>query len=156
VRRRLTAVLSAALITGLGLGAAAVAGAPKALAENNGGASPLILGVDLTHLNPADLSLLKNTAVLAVDQDSIAARRVVNASTRQAFAKKEQGGDVIVGLFNTGGKAQQVSVAPSAVGLPAGARYVLDNLWTHQGSTASGISATVPARGVVLYRVTTR
>jgi hypothetical protein len=120
------------------------------------GASPLILGVDLTHLNPADLSLLKNTAVLAVDQDSIAARRVVNTSTRQVFAKKGQGGDVIVGLFNTGGKAQQVSVAPSAVGLPAGARYVLDNLWTHQRSTASGISATVPARGVVLYRVTTR
>ena len=66
------------------------------------GASPLLLGVDLTHLDSLDLQYLKNTAVLAVDQDSIAAKRVLNAGTRQVFAKKEANGDVIVGLFNTG------------------------------------------------------
>ncbi|MGH3171167.1 MAG: glycoside hydrolase family 27 protein [Trebonia sp.] len=118
------------------------------------GSSPLILGVDLIHLNATDLGYLKNTAILAVDQDSIAARRVVNGSAEQVFAKTERGGDVVVGLFNTGAKAQKISVAPSAIGLPTGSRYTLNNLWTHQKSAAGGVSATVPARGVVLYRVT--
>jgi hypothetical protein len=118
------------------------------------GASPLILGVDLTHLDSADLGYLKNTAILAVDQDSIAAKRVTNGSTTQVFAKKEKSGDVIVGLFNTGPTAQAVSVTPAALGLPAGEHYTLDNLWTHQRGSASGVSATVASHGVVLYRVT--
>jgi hypothetical protein len=117
------------------------------------GASPLILGVDLIHLDPADLGYLKNTAVLAVDQDSIAAKRVASTSTEQVFSKKEPGGDAIVGLFNTGSKPQVVSVAASAAGLPAGHRYVLSNLWTHRTTDAAAISATVPSHGVVLYRV---
>src|SRR5205085_358762 len=40
-------------------------------------ASPLILGTDLTALDPTDLALLKNRDVLAVDQDGIDATRVV-------------------------------------------------------------------------------
>ena len=80
------------------------------------GASPLILGIDLTHLDPTDLQkYLKNSAVLAVDQDSIAAKRVLNTGNQQVFAKKEPNGDTIVGLFNTGlfntgAKAEEVSV----------------------------------------------
>jgi hypothetical protein len=120
------------------------------------GSSPLILGVDLTHLNATDLGYLKNTAVLAVDQDSIAAKRVVNGSTRQVFAKKERCGDVVVGLFNTGSKAESISVSPASIGLPGGKHYVIGNLWTHKTRTASGVSATVPAHGVALYRVATR
>src|ERR1035437_9442945 len=73
------------------------------------GASPLLLGVDLTHLDLQDLQYLKNTAVLAVDQDSIAAKRIVNSGTRQVFAKKKANGDVIVGLFNPGSQAETVS-----------------------------------------------
>jgi hypothetical protein len=117
------------------------------------GASPLILGVDLTHLDPADLALLRNTAVLSVDQDSIAAKRVVSTATRQVFTKKELTGDVVVGLFNTGSQAQVVSVTAAAAGLPPGQRYQLTNLWTHRTATARAISASVPAHGVVLYRV---
>lgn len=119
------------------------------------GSAPLILGVDLTHLDRQDLKDLKNRAVLAVDQDSIAAKRVLNAGNRQVFAKTEPNGDVIVGLFNTGGKRQKVSIQASALGLPANQRgYSARNLWTgrmaHKGAT---ISATVPSHGVVLYRV---
>ncbi len=94
------------------------------------GASPLILGVDLTHLDPADLALLKNKAVLAVDQDAIAARRVVNGTATQVFSKKERSGDVIVGLFNTGARSRVLSVAAGKLGLPGGRSYRLANLWT--------------------------
>ena len=120
------------------------------------GASPLILGIDLTHLDPADLALLKNTAVLAVDQDSIAAKRVVNGAATQVFTKREPAGDVIVGLFNTGAKTRVLSVAPGKLGLPAGQKYALANLWTHAMAVSGKISATVPSHGVALYRVTVR
>ena len=74
------------------------------------GSAPFILGVDLVHLDQLDLQkYLKNAAVLAVDQDSIAAKRVINTSSEQVFVKMEPNGDAIVGLFNTGGKAEKVS-----------------------------------------------
>jgi hypothetical protein len=119
------------------------------------GAAPLILGVDLTHLNQLDLKYLRNTGVLAVDQDSIAAKRVLNTSNGQVFAKVEPNGDAIVGLFNTGGKVEKISIQASVVGLRENERgYSAQNLWTgkteKQGST---ISAAVPSHGVVLYRV---
>ncbi len=119
------------------------------------GAAPLLLGVDLTHLDPGDLDYLRNTAVLAVDQDSIAAKRILNARRRQVFAKIESNGDAIIGLFNTGGKAEKISLSAARAGLPARQLgYSRTNLWTgrkeRQGST---ISVTVPAHGVALYLV---
>ncbi len=120
------------------------------------GASPLILGVDLTHLDPTDLQkYLKNSAVLGVDQDSIAAKRVLNTGNHQVFAKSEPNGDTIIGLFNTGGKAEEVSVPASKVGLPENeSGYSLRDLWTGETKkTSSTISAVVPSHGVALYRV---
>jgi len=120
------------------------------------GAAPLILGVDLTHLDPTDLDkYLKNTAVLAVDQDAIAAKRIVNSGNQQVFAKKQSNGDAIVGLFNTGEGAEKVSVPASAMGLGGNARgYSLKDLWTGETKkTGNTISAIVPSHGVVLYRV---
>lgn len=119
------------------------------------GAAPFILGVDLTHLDPLDMTLLENKAVLAVDQDGIAAKRVVNTGNRQVFAKMEPNGDAIVGLFNTGDQAQEVSIQASALGLAENkGGYSLENLWTGETKKAVGIvSATVPSHAVVLYRV---
>jgi hypothetical protein len=119
-------------------------------------AAPLILGVDLTHLDSTDLhKYLENSAVLAVDQDSIAAKRVLNSGNHQVFAKTEPNGDTIVGLFNTGAKAEEVSVPASAVGLAENKNgYSLHDLWTGETKkTGSTISAAVPSHGVVLYRV---
>jgi hypothetical protein len=119
------------------------------------GAAPLILGVDLTHLDPTDLQkYLENSAVLAVDQDSIAAKRVLNTANQQVFAKREPNGDTIVGLFNTGGRAEEVSVPASTVGIPENeSGYSLHDLWTGETKKTSTISAVVPSHGVVLYRV---
>ena len=119
-------------------------------------ASPFILGVDLTHLDPTDLKNLENPAVLAVDQDSIAAKRVFNTGNRQVFAKREPNGDTIVGLFNTGKKAEEVSIPASTAGVPENeSGYSLHDLWTGETrKTSSIISAVVPSHGVVLYRIT--
>ncbi|MGH3409355.1 MAG: glycoside hydrolase family 27 protein, partial [Streptosporangiaceae bacterium] len=118
-------------------------------------ASPLILGTDLTHLDPLDLSYLKNRAVLSVDQDAIDASRITSTATTQVFTKTEKNGDVVAGLFNTSGQPEVVSTTAAAIGLPAAGAYRLDNLWTHR-VTESGttIAADVPSHGVALFRVT--
>ena len=119
------------------------------------GASPLILGIDLTHLNKLDLQYLQNTDVIAVDQDAIAAKRVVFDDDRQVFAKTESNGDVVIGLFNLANEPQSVSVTPTVAGLvPDQAGYGLKNLWTGESTTATdNIAAQVAPHGVVLYRV---
>jgi hypothetical protein len=120
--------------------------------------SPLILGTDLTHLNPLDLSYLKNKAVIAVDQDAIDATQIVNTSSEQVFAKTEPSGPdggVVVGLFNTTGSSAVESVTSSALGLPAAKAYKLDNLWTGQTTESAGtIGATIAPDSVALFRVT--
>jgi hypothetical protein len=119
-------------------------------------ASPFILGTDLTNLDAADLTLLKNTDLLAVDQDSIDASRIYNSNGQQIFTKTEPNGDVIAGLFNTSAGPQTITTSASDLGLPAGSTgYDLKDLWTHQSTETAGvIGASVPAHGVALYRVT--
>ena len=119
-------------------------------------AAPLILGIDLTHLDATDVQkYLENSEVLAVDQDAVAAKRVLNSGNQQVFAKTEPNGDVIVGLFNTGGKEEEVSVPAPTVGLPENkSGYSLHDLWTGETKKTSGtISVVVSSHGVVLYRV---
>jgi hypothetical protein len=116
--------------------------------------SPLILGIDLTNLNKADLALLKNRAVISVDQDGVDASRLVNTATEQVFAKTEKNGDVAAGLFNTSGTTETITTSATALGLPAGTDYLIDNLWTGRTSeTAGTISEAVPSHGVALLRV---
>jgi Alpha galactosidase A/NPCBM-associated, NEW3 domain of alpha-galactosidase/Alpha galactosidase C-terminal beta sandwich domain len=117
-------------------------------------ASPFILGTDLRNLDSADLGLLKNTDVIAVDQDAIDASRISNTATSQIFSKKEPNGDVVVGLFNTSGIPQTISTSASALGLPPGTDYAVKDLWTHQTTETTGaIAPNVPPHGVALYRV---
>ena len=121
--------------------------------------SPLLLGSDLRYLAPEDLALLENRAVLAVDQDGIAARRIRNGRSEQVFAKREPDGAMLVGLFNTDTtSSREISIGRSALGLPAGcAAYSLEDLWSHRIRPGTGqITATVPAEGVTLLRVTSR
>ncbi|MGH3155357.1 MAG: alpha-galactosidase D, partial [Streptosporangiaceae bacterium] len=102
-------------------------------------ASPLILGVDLTSLNSTELGYLKNTSVIAVDQDGIDARRIVSNVSQQVFAKTEQNGDVILGLFNySGSGSQTVTVSLAAAGIQGSATAT--NLWT--GASAGTLSGT--------------
>jgi hypothetical protein len=116
--------------------------------------SPLLLGTDLTNLDPADLALLKNRAVIAVDQDGIDASRLVNTSAVQVFAKKEKAGDVAAGLFNTSGSSETITTSAAALGLPAGTDYLVSDLWTGKKTETTGaISEVVPSHGVALLRV---
>ncbi len=124
--------------------------------------SPLIIGPDLTNLDPVDKDLLTNPDMLAADQDGIGAGRIsggnyTTASTSQVFAKREPSGDGLVGLFNTTNEApQSVSTTAAAIGMAASAHgYLLTDLWTHKTTeTAGTISPSVAPQGAAYYRVT--
>jgi hypothetical protein len=117
--------------------------------------APLLLGTDLTNLTKPGLALLKNRAVIAVDQDGIDASRLVNTSSAQVFAKKEKAGDVDAGLFNTSGSSETITTSAAALGLPAGTDYLVSNLWTgNKTETAGTVSEIVPSHGAALLRIT--
>ena len=108
------------------------------------GASPLILGTDLTNLNATELGYLKNGRVLAVDQDAIDASRIVNSGNQQVYSKKEKDGSVVIGLFNYSGTGSTtVSVPLSAAGIctdkSCGSATATD-LWS--GASVGTISGT--------------
>ncbi|WP_328610345.1 alpha-galactosidase [Amycolatopsis sp. NBC_00345] len=119
-------------------------------------AAPLLSGADLRTASPATFSLYLNSDVIAVDQDTLGkqATEVSAAGGLDVLAKPLSDGGAAVTLFNEGGSRQTISTTASAAGLPAASSYKLTNLWTKEVTTSSGaISASVPAHGVVMYRV---
>jgi alpha-galactosidase len=119
-------------------------------------AAPLIAGTDLRNASATTLSLYTNADVIAVDQDPLVIAGHVVSTTGEGYAMTRPlaGGDASVLLFNAGDAAATISTTATAAGLAPAASYTLKNLWSKQTTTTNGaISATVPAHGVVHYRV---
>ncbi|MEU5869180.1 carbohydrate-binding protein [Nonomuraea sp. NPDC047529] len=107
-------------------------------------AGPLLLGTDLTALTATDLAMLTNDRLIAVDQDGVAAQRVVNSGVNQVWRKREANGDYIVALYNTGTSGSStVSVTWSQVGFTGSADVT--NLWSgaSEGTVATSYAATL-------------
>jgi alpha-galactosidase len=122
-------------------------------------AAPLILGSDPRSLSSTSTSMLQNSAVIAIDQDSLGAQGYLVSglgTTAQVWVKPLANGDRAVALLNEdGSSSQQITTSASAVGMPSASQYTLLDVWANQTTTTTGtISADVPADGVVLYRVT--
>ncbi len=119
-------------------------------------AAPLIEGGNLTSPSSSTLSILTNRAVIAVDQDSLGRQgtEVSASGGHDVLAKPLAGGDVSVVLFNETGSTATISTTASAIGKSGSSSYTLTDLWTGGTSTTSGaISASVPAHGAVMIRV---
>jgi alpha-galactosidase len=115
------------------------------------GSAPLILGADLTHLDATDLAMLKNDAVIGVDQDGIPADRVIDSGNEQVFDKRQANGTWDIGVFNTDTSAAHSFGVPLAqLGL-SGSAHVTD-LWSGQslGTVNGTYTTTVAAGGVSL------
>ncbi|MEU7898073.1 CBM35 domain-containing protein [Nonomuraea sp. NPDC049152] len=107
-------------------------------------ATPLLLGTDLTALTSVDLAMLTNDRLIAVNQDGVAAQRIISSGVNQVWRKREANGDYIVALFNTGTSgASTVGVTWSQVGFSGPAEVT--NLWSGaaEGTVASSYSATL-------------
>ena len=100
-------------------------------------------------------TILKNQNLITINQDSLGvqATQVSNDGTRRVLAKRLSNGDVAVALFNQGSATNTVSTTAAAIG-KSGSSFTLRDAWTNSTSSTSGaISASVPAHGTVVYRV---
>ncbi|MEU7954476.1 ricin-type beta-trefoil lectin domain protein [Micromonospora chalcea] len=118
-------------------------------------AAPLMMGHDVRSTNAATLAILRNANLVAINQDTLG-RQAVQVSfdgTRRVLAKPLANGDVAVALFNQGSSTTTVSTTAAAIG-KSGSSFTLRDAWTDATSSTSGaISASVPAHGTVVYRV---
>jgi alpha-galactosidase len=120
--------------------------------------SPLILGNDLTNMTDATKAIIKNSDVIAVNQDwgGSQGRLISGAgSDLQVWAKPMSDGSVTVVLLNRSAATASISTTASQIGLGASPAYSLKNLWTGTTSvsTDGNISASVASHGVAMYRI---
>jgi alpha-galactosidase len=118
-------------------------------------AAPLIAGNDVRSMTSATQAILKNQNLIAINQDSLALapNQVSGDSSRRVLAKRLANGDVAVALFNQSGSTSTISTTASAIG-KTGSSFTLRDAWTNATSGTTGaITATVPAHGTVVYRV---
>lgn len=117
--------------------------------------APLLIGCDLTQLDPFTLGLLSNDEVIEVDQDPLGkqASRISKEGDLEVWAKEMEGGSHAVGLFNRGETPAPVTVKFSDLGLRG--RHRVRDLWRQQdiGKFRDSFSAVVQPHGVVLVRI---
>jgi len=117
--------------------------------------APLLIGADMSQLDPFTFNLLANDEVLAVDQDAEgrqASRKAMRGKT-EIWAKTLADGSKAVGLFNCGEQAADVTARWADLGLRG--KCQVRDLWRQkdQGPFAGSYAATVPPHGVRLLRV---
>ena len=120
-------------------------------------AAPLIMGADIRQIPEEGLEILKNTEVIAVDQDALGAgtRRVssMDSDQLQVWKKDLAGGSIAVCLFNLKDTPAEVTATWTDLGL-SGPRKVRD-LWKRQemGKQDRQYSATIEPHGVVMIKI---
>jgi alpha-galactosidase len=118
-------------------------------------ASPLLIGCDLTRLDPFTLSLLTNDEVIAVDQDPLGrqARRIAGECDVEVWVRPLADGSMAVGIFNLGELPASGTVEFAALGLH-GPREVRD-LWRQKdlGRFSGSFATAIPRHGVRLLRI---
>ncbi|WP_407554232.1 NPCBM/NEW2 domain-containing protein [Streptomyces sp. Pv4-95] len=118
--------------------------------------APLLIGSDLRKATPETFEILANKDLIALDQDAAGKQATVLASEdgRWTLVKELANGDRAVALFNETGQPQRITTSARQVGLPQADGYRLRDLWQHRDQHTTGtISATVPAHGTTVYRV---
>lgn len=118
--------------------------------------APLILGCDLSKLDPFTTSLITNDEVLDIDQDSLGkqATCVSKSGDQRVYAKPLEDGSWAVGLCNLGKDSSTVTVKWDDLKLTG--NHVVRDLWRQKdlGSFDQKVSSPVAPHGVVLLRVT--
>ncbi|MFF7632740.1 ricin-type beta-trefoil lectin domain protein [Kitasatospora sp. NPDC008050] len=119
-------------------------------------AAPMILSSDVAQLSPTALATLGNTDLIALDQDSAGHQAAVvsgNGST-DVLARPLAGGDRAVAVLNRGSSARSITTTLASIGLP-GCSVSAKDLWTGaRSTTSSALTATVPAHGTAIWRLT--
>ncbi|HZM75984.1 MAG TPA: carbohydrate-binding protein [Candidatus Limnocylindrales bacterium] len=120
-------------------------------------AAPLLIGSDLRNVSADTFTILKNTDVIAIDQDRLGRQGVVIANDgagHVVYARALANGDRAVALSNETTTTATMSTNVNAIGLGGSASYTLKDLWSKATSTTTGtISTSVAGHSTILYRV---
>jgi alpha-galactosidase len=122
-------------------------------------AAPLLIGCDLTQLDPFTLGLLSNDEVIDIDQDPLGQAahvvhpQVAGDSPIQIWARALEDGSMAVGLIN-----KSTSLSPASVNwsdLQLTGPHTVRDLWRQKdlGTFDKKFDTEVPAHGVVLIRI---
>jgi len=122
--------------------------------------APLLIGCDMTKLDDFTLNLLENDEVLAIDQDELGkeATCVIKDGDLRIYEKELADGGRALGFFNLGSEPAKLEFKDFATLSLTGVQHVRD-LWRQKDLTdvdaENGIlPLTIPAHGVVLYKLT--
>jgi len=117
--------------------------------------SPLMLGGNLPDNSPADLALITNDAMIAINQDRSGhqAIRIVKNGDLEVWMKQLSGGDKAVGFFNRGKTDGQITVTWHDLGITG--KYRVRDVWSEAdlGVMEGSISQAIPAHGAGLVRL---
>lgn len=121
-------------------------------------AAPLLVGFDLNHATPAQVALLSNPEVIALNQDPagnqgriVASDGPVQVLVKPLSTRGERG----VLLFNRGEATVQARVSAAQMLLSDAAPLHARDLWEQRDieATGGGLGFTLPAHGAVLLKV---
>lgn len=120
-------------------------------------AAPLLIGCDMSQLEPFTVAILSNDEVLAVNQDplGIQGSRKAQEGELEVWSRPLWDGTLAVGLFNRGRTAATVTARWTDLGLESGQLYPVRDLWRKQdlGEFSEAFAAEVPRHGVVLVKI---
>jgi len=119
-------------------------------------AAPLVLSMDVRRLDPAVAQLVTNPEVLAIDQDprGVQGTIAVPGTALQVWSKPLEQGSRAVAILNRTTSAMNATVKWSDLGLADGS-YLVRDVWNRRDlGTLPSFSASVPAHGTVLIKVT--
>jgi hypothetical protein len=114
--------------------------------------SPMMWGGNLTENRAAELALMTNAAVLAVDQSSANNRQLSGGSSQVWAADVPGSADRYVALFNRSAATATVSLSLADLGIGSAA---VTDLWSGAalGTMNTTFSRSLPAHGSGLYRL---
>jgi hypothetical protein len=117
-------------------------------------ASPLLIGCDIAAMDDFTRSLLTNSEVLDVNQDSLGkqAKKIKENGNIQIWAKEMEDGSHAIGIFNLGETDDSYTVDFKSLGFNT-IKEIRD-LWRQKNLTAgSSISVKIPTHGVYLWKI---
>jgi alpha-galactosidase len=116
--------------------------------------SPLMIGGDLRSLTSADMALLQNKAVLAVNRNSVSNRQYFCEKGFAAWtAADPETGDIYMAVFNLTDQNELVEVSLAGAGLPD--QCHVTDLWSgdYLGVFHKAFRPEVPAHGARMLRI---
>jgi alpha-galactosidase len=121
-------------------------------------AAPLICGCDVTSMSHEICDILLNPEAIAVDQDplGIQGSRVWKQEDAEVWTKPLKDGSLAAVLFNRGQKEARITAPFEELRLAQESVVAVRDLWKRKdlGQFTRSLSATLPARAVVMVKLT--